>query len=81
VSRIPESTETIKKKSWDDMQALFAAIYFDEIAAIEDRCGKALVREKIAGLSAAQRSILRPGARTGALREAHCFVVQQSMAT
>jgi hypothetical protein len=81
VSRIPESTEAINRMSWDDMQALFAAIYVDEIAAIEDRGGKALVREKIAGLSAAQRGILRQCARTGALREARCFVVQQSLAT
>jgi hypothetical protein len=41
------------------MQALFAAIYVDEIAAIEDRGGKALVREKFAKLSDAQRSFLR----------------------
>jgi hypothetical protein len=59
VSRIPESTEAIKKMSWDDMQALFAAIYVNEIAAIEDRGGEALVREKLAGLSDAQRGILR----------------------
>jgi hypothetical protein len=59
VSRIPESAEAIDKMSWDDMQALFAAIYVDEIAAIEDRGGKALVREKLAELSDAQRSILR----------------------
>jgi hypothetical protein len=59
MSRIPESTEAIKKMSWDDMQSLFAAIHVDEIAAIEDRGGEALVREKLAGLSGAQRGLLR----------------------
>jgi hypothetical protein len=45
--------------SWEDMQALFAAIWVDEIAAIQDRGMQALLQEKIARLSSAQRDMLR----------------------
>jgi hypothetical protein len=58
-SRIPDSVEAIEKMPWDDMQALFAGIFVDEIAAVEERGGEALVREKLAGLSDRQRAILR----------------------
>jgi hypothetical protein len=59
LSRVPESVEAIEKMPWDDMQALFAAIYVDEILSLQDRGGEQLVREKVAGLSAEQRDILR----------------------
>jgi hypothetical protein len=59
VPRIPESAEAVEKMSWDEMEVLFAAIYVDEIAAINDGGGERLVREKLAGLSDAQRRILR----------------------
>jgi hypothetical protein len=59
VSRIPDSVEAIEKMSWNEMQALFASIYVDEIAAVQDRGGKALVQEKLAGLTDAQRGTLR----------------------
>jgi hypothetical protein len=39
VSRVPDSVEAIEKMSWNEMQALFAAIYVDEIAGIQDRGG------------------------------------------
>jgi hypothetical protein len=45
--------------SWDEMQALFAAIYVDEIAAAQRQGGQALVREKLAALSEEQRQVLR----------------------
>jgi hypothetical protein len=45
--------------SWDEMQALFAAIYVDDIAAAQRQGGKALVREKLAALSDEQRQVLR----------------------
>jgi hypothetical protein len=59
VSRVPDSVEAIEKMSWDEMQALLASIYVDEIAAVQDRGGKAVVQEKLAGLTDAQRGILR----------------------
>jgi hypothetical protein len=59
VSRVPDSVEAIHKMAWNEMQALFAAIYVHEIAAIRDRGGDLLVREKLALLSGAQRKLLR----------------------
>jgi hypothetical protein len=59
VSRIPDSVEAIEKMSWDEMQALFASIFLDEITDIQDRGGEALVRQKLAGLSDGQRRMLR----------------------
>jgi hypothetical protein len=59
VSRIPDSVEAIEKMPWDDMQALFAAIYVEEIASLQDRGGEQLVRQKLSDLSPAQRDILR----------------------
>jgi hypothetical protein len=41
------------------MQALFAAIYVDEIAAVRGRGGKAVVREKLAALSVGRRRVVR----------------------
>jgi hypothetical protein len=41
------------------MQALFAAIYVDEIAAVQRRGGEALVREKLLALSEGERRVLR----------------------
>ena len=59
MSRVPDSVEAIEKMSWNEMQALFAAIYVDEIAGFQDRGGESLVREKLALLSDAQRRVLR----------------------
>jgi hypothetical protein len=41
------------------MQHLFAALYVDEIAAVERNGGEVLVRDKLAGLSDEQRRVLR----------------------
>jgi hypothetical protein len=43
------------------MQALLAATYADEIAAIERKGDVALVREKLAALSEDERRLLREG--------------------
>jgi hypothetical protein len=51
--------EAVKAMSWEEMQHLFAAIYVDEIAAVKRDGGEVLVREKLAGLSDDQRSVLR----------------------
>ena len=45
------------------MQALFAATYVDEIAAVQRSGGKALVREKLAALPEAQRHVVREALR------------------
>ena len=58
---------------WDDMQALFAATYVDEIATAQRHGGKAAVREKLMSLSESERRVLRevlaePGCRLSSLR-------------
>jgi hypothetical protein len=45
--------------SWEDMQALFAAMYVDETAAVKRNGGVSLVREKLAELSEGERRVLR----------------------
>jgi hypothetical protein len=45
--------------SWDDMQALFAATYADEIATVLRDGGVALLREKLAALTDGERHALR----------------------
>jgi hypothetical protein len=57
--RMPTTVAAVREMSWDDMQALFAAIYVDEIAAVQRDGGAALVREKLAALSEYQRGVLR----------------------
>jgi hypothetical protein len=59
VARLPDSLETIEKMSWDEMQALFASIFVDEITDVQERGGEALVREKLALLSDGQGKFLR----------------------
>ena len=57
--RMPTSVEAVREMSWDDMQALFAATYVDEIAEAQRCGGEALVRSKLAALSAGERRVLR----------------------
>jgi hypothetical protein len=44
---------------WDEMQALFAATYVDEIAAAQRSGGEAALRTKLASLSEAEQRALR----------------------
>src|SRR5262249_2334566 len=57
--RMPTSVGAVRDMSWDELEALFAATYVDEIAAAEREGGKALVREKLAALSDGERRVLR----------------------
>ena len=57
--RLPASVEAVSAMGWAELQHLFAAIYVDEIAAVHMDGGDAVVREKLAGLSAVQRQVLR----------------------
>jgi hypothetical protein len=59
VPRIPESVAAVSEMRWDEMQALFAAIYVDEIGAMQRSGGEALVREKLSALSVGERRMLR----------------------
>ena len=57
--RMPSSVAAVKALGWDEFQALFAATYVDEIAAVQRDGGAALVREKVAALSEGERRVLR----------------------
>lgn len=57
--RMPSSVTAVKEMSWDELQALFAAIYVDEIAAAQRDGSDALVRAKVAALSEGERRVLR----------------------
>ena len=58
-TRMPTTVDAVKAMSWDDMQALFAATYADEIAAVLRDGGGSLLREKLAVLSDDERRALR----------------------
>jgi hypothetical protein len=49
----------VNEMGWEEMQALFAATYVDEIAAARRGGGKAVVRSKLAALSDEERRSLR----------------------
>jgi hypothetical protein len=57
--RLPSTRDAVKDMDWDDMQALFAATYVDEIAAVRRDGGLAAVREKLMSLSPPERQVLR----------------------
>jgi len=57
--RMPSSVEAVEAMGWEEMQEVFAATYADEIAAAQQHGGKAVVREKLAVLSAGERRALR----------------------
>ena len=58
-NRLPTNVDAVKAMSWEDMQALFAALYADEIAAVLRDGGIALVREKLTALTDDARRALR----------------------
>jgi hypothetical protein len=49
----------VKEMGWEEMQALFAALYVDEIAGAERSGGEAALRARLASLSDAERGALR----------------------
>jgi hypothetical protein len=57
--RMPTSVAAVSELTWDEMQPLFAAIYLDEIAAVQRGGGEALLREKLLALSEGERRVLR----------------------
>jgi hypothetical protein len=58
VARLPDSVEALRDMPWADLQVLIAMTYVDEIAAVSERGPQAL-REKLAGMSEAERTLLR----------------------
>jgi hypothetical protein len=57
--RMPADVAAVRAMSWEDMQALFASTYADEIVEVQRNGGPALVRAKLSSLSAGERRVLR----------------------
>jgi hypothetical protein len=57
--QMPISIAAVREMSWDEMQALFAAIYVDEIAAAQRDGSEAVLHAKVASLSESERRVLR----------------------
>jgi hypothetical protein len=58
-ARLPTTVNAVKEMGWDEMQAVFAALYVDEMATVQHDGGESLVREKLAELSEDARRVLR----------------------
>jgi hypothetical protein len=57
--QLPTNAAAIREMSWDEIQALFAATYVDEIAAAQRDGSEAVLRAKVASLSEGERRALR----------------------
>jgi hypothetical protein len=57
--QLPTDVAAVREMSWDDIQALFAAIYVDELAAAQRDGNEAVLRAKVASLSEGERRVLR----------------------
>jgi hypothetical protein len=56
---MPANVAALKAMGWEEMQALFAATYVNEIVAIQHTGGAAFLRERVAALSEGERRVLR----------------------
>jgi hypothetical protein len=56
---LPTTAAAVKDMNWDDMQALFAATYLDEIIAVQGDGGKTALRTKLGRLTEGERAALR----------------------
>jgi hypothetical protein len=59
VAQIPESASAVERLDWRNLQALAATFLIDELVAVQDRGGEALLRERVATLSEGERRVLR----------------------
>jgi hypothetical protein len=53
-----ESAEAVEELSWHDMQMIFATRFANEIAAVTEGGGGALLRERVGSLDMDQRQLL-----------------------
>jgi hypothetical protein len=58
-TRLPQSAEAVEKLGWDEMKAIFAAQFANEIVAVIERGGEELLRERVGALDADERAMLR----------------------
>ena len=58
-AQLPGSASEVEKLSWRDLQQFAATFCLDDLAAVHRRGGEALLRERVAALSAGERAVLR----------------------
>jgi hypothetical protein len=58
-ARVPANVSAVTDMSWEEMQAVFAATYADELATAVRDGGVSLLRQKLAALSEGERRVLR----------------------
>ena len=59
VPRVPDSAAAVERMSWSDMQRLADVLCAEQIAAVADDGGEALVRERVSAMSEDGRRVLR----------------------
>jgi hypothetical protein len=59
VTQLPDSVETVKQMSWSDLQAVVALQFADDIATVTAGEGGLVIRERLAGVGARGRRLLR----------------------
>ena len=56
---LPDSVEAVKRMSWTDLQAVFALQFADDIATVASGEAGSVIRERLAGVGAEGRRLLR----------------------
>lgn len=56
---LPTTAAAVKDMNWEDMQALFAATYVDEIVVAQREGGRGALQEKLLSLPESERQVLR----------------------
>jgi hypothetical protein len=57
--QLPTNVAAVREMGWDEIQALFAAIYLDEITVAQRDGSETVLRAKVASLSEGERHALR----------------------
>jgi hypothetical protein len=57
--RLPASVAAVKEMGWEELQYVFAAVFVDELEAVERDGGIAALRERVERLSEGERRALR----------------------
>jgi hypothetical protein len=59
VSQVPAAAADVMKLSWQDLQRFAATFCLDDLVAVQRRGADALLRERVAAMSAGERRVLR----------------------
>jgi hypothetical protein len=59
VAQMPENADAVKRMSWDDLQAVFALQFAEDIAVVATGEAASVMRRRLSGLGADGRTLLR----------------------